>query len=86
MKPKLSATMQRAIDVARDHGDALIRKPGGYWTYPDCPCSTIRGFDVHEIPDWYVGTNTVYALIERGVVEITSRMRRGDACAVRLVK
>ena len=60
---KLSPTMQEALNVARVNGGRLERLPGGFWTYPGCPC------DERAVPNWYVSAHTVKALLARGYVE-----------------
>lgn len=74
---ELSPVMMEAVANASVHGGQLVRRPGGYWTYRGCPS---RG----KVPEWYVGTNTVHALIMRGCVEVTERLARGDPCRVAL--
>lgn len=57
----LSPTMQDAVEFARQHGNKLIRLPGGFW------CR--EGLTRWERP-WF-GTTTVEALVKRGVAEYT---------------
>jgi hypothetical protein len=73
MKVRLSAEMAHAIEKALMHG-RLVRLPGGYWTYPDCPRSRGAG-----APDWHVGTTTIDALVDRGRLEFVEYVegRRG---------
>ena len=72
---KLSDTMQKAVDLARK--GKLHRWPGGYWTD--------RTFDgTMKNPENYVGTQTVMALTNRGLADITDRLDRGDPKEVTL--
>lgn len=66
MTKTLSRTMTYVLREARRHGK-LIREPGGFWTFPGCAHS--RG----AVPDWYAGTTTINALVERGVMTFGER-------------
>ena len=57
IRKQLTPTMQAAVDMAREHGGALHRHPGGFWAGPE--------WKLHGAP--YVGTPTVEALVRRGV-------------------
>lgn len=60
MKRALSPTMTMALHDIKQHGGRLVRLPGGYWTYPDCPRQSHDG-----VPSWYLGSSTVLALVSR---------------------
>lgn len=55
---ELSPTMHDAVEYAKQHGNKLIRYPGGFW----CAEGIQR--------PWY-GTTTINALVDRGVAEYT---------------
>lgn len=65
---KLSSTMQKALDHARQHGGKLERYPGGFWM-----ASGIRAEDLMDgwINRKWFGTPTVQALVNRGELEYT---------------
>lgn len=73
---RLSPKMQEALDTLREHG-SLICCAGGFWTYMHCEPLPNRGVLVHtrhglqrqRVPSWYVSTNTVQALVSRGLAE-----------------
>lgn len=60
---KLSPTMQDAVEYARQHGNKLVRYPGGFW----CAEGIQR--------PWY-GASTVNALVDRGAAEFTQWQER----------
>ncbi len=64
---KISETMREVLDKMAEHGH-LVRWPGGFWTYPNCP--TTRKVDNHLVPDWYVGVQTLKALAKRDMVRL----------------
>jgi len=76
----LSPTMLEALAAVGRRGGELVRRPGGYWTWPDCPPSRPGA----EAPEWHASTGTVRALEARGLVEVVERLPRGDAKRVRL--
>lgn len=88
---KLTATMTDALAHAEQHG-ALVRWPGGFWTYPDAvSIRTVRGpvESIYRVPVWYVGWGTVKALLDRARLHIAGRggrAGRGRARHVILVK
>jgi hypothetical protein len=69
----LSATMAIALAESIEHGGALVRHAGGYWSFPGCPRGPNNG-----VPEWNVGTSTVEALVARGQLYY-SQWRRGRA-------
>jgi hypothetical protein len=62
----LSAVMAEALGETFERGGTLIRHVGGYWSYPGCPRRSHDG-----VPEWYVGSSTVQALVDRGELEWT---------------
>lgn len=74
---KVSPTMQGALDAAREHGGRLVRWPGGFWTYPDCPTRGGGSWDT-DYPTWSVAAGTIKSLLARGLVrEVDWREARG---------
>jgi hypothetical protein len=71
---KLSATMADAIDRIRDKGGVIEAWRGGWWTYPGCPVAR-KSIDGYDVPEWSIGTQTVRALRERGLLEFTKSTR-----------
>jgi hypothetical protein len=71
---KLSKTMKEAHQKLREHGK-LIRLCGGFWTYPACvPSEYERSPSSYRVskegyPSWSTGTQTVRALVERGLAK-----------------
>lgn len=65
---KLSKTMSITLEIMRTHG-RLVRWPGGFWTYPNCPSKIeVSGWKKpHAVPEWYVAANTLNALADRGL-------------------
>jgi hypothetical protein len=51
--------MQAALKMAHDHGDELVRIPGGYWTWRGCPFNG-------GVPQESFGTTTIEAIVTRG--------------------
>jgi hypothetical protein len=77
MTKKLSPTMQRTLDKANEHGGELVNWRGGFWTYQGCTTTRTEHFTGFKIPDWYVGSGTIKALADRGIVEFTERTGSG---------
>ncbi|MBB3131554.1 hypothetical protein FHS19_006277 [Paenibacillus rhizosphaerae] len=64
---KLSDKQMEALSMAQKHGGQLQRwKHGGYWTYEREPDDS-RNLSK---PGWYCTTNTVFALVRRGLVKM----------------
>jgi len=65
---KLSPAMQQALNFMRAHG-RLVRWPGGFWTYPECPTTRVQQSraGVHHVPEWFAGVKTLEALEARGL-------------------
>lgn len=61
----LTPIMTDVMSVAAQHGGDLIRLPGAYWTWPDCPV------DEEGVPEWYAEPSTIMALERRGAVKFT---------------
>lgn len=64
--------MQKAIRLAAQGG--LVRFPGGFWSFPDCPIShrTYMG-QSERVPVEFVSVQTITACIARGFM-----IRQGD--------
>jgi hypothetical protein len=72
VKLKLSPTQREALQHAID-GGGLWRKQGGYWGPLD---------QKDEPHRWFAGTQTVQALIDRGLLVPKDLMGRGDPNSV----
>jgi hypothetical protein len=59
--PALSDVMLAALRFAGEHDGQLVRRPGGFWTWPDCR-------EVGGVPEWYVTAHTINALVDRGLL------------------
>lgn len=72
---RLSPTMLATLQVIRmkGHGKA-VRWPGGFWTYEGAKWNG-------NAPEWFVGTTTIQALVQRGELEYTKHQdsRRGGS-------
>lgn len=68
----LSEEMKRCVDMVLAHGK-LIRYKGGFWAEENAELSPlINGGRIEcYYPKDYIGTNTIKALIKRGVLEPT---------------
>lgn len=60
----LSDTQQEALEKMKANGGVLRRLPGGLWTWPGCPNKE----GSLMTPEWWCGTTTVRAMIQKGVV------------------
>jgi hypothetical protein len=78
MPAKLSKTMIEALDRARSHDGVLERSPGGYWTYPGCRLTNLH------VPEWYVATGTIIALLDRDCMVATETNKYGEPCKVKV--
>lgn len=77
MPRRMTPTMRSAVYRAEEHGRELRRYHGAYWAWD--------GIDMPRgIPAWYVGRQTIFALIERGVMEVTERNGRDEPTRVRV--
>jgi hypothetical protein len=65
---KLSPTMLRAIDLAQQNGNKLYRHSGGFWAGKSFSEEHSRNPDGTPTSE---DTNTVHALVTRGVAEYT---------------
>lgn len=73
MSGSLKEIQLKALSVALNAGE-LVRRDGGYWTYPSCPSVTPRLSALHgelSAPTWHVGIGTVIALVRRGYLTFT---------------
>jgi hypothetical protein len=72
--------MRHVVERMQATGGTIERWPGGFWTTPG------TGFDeagAYRVPHWYVGTNTVAALVARGyLVESKRQQTRSGSFAV----
>lgn len=69
--------MTKALDVAREHAK-LKRWDGGFWTYPGCEVDHVLSpQDPTPVPAWHVAVQTIWALIDRGYLEISKENRFG---------
>ena len=73
-KPKLTPTMQAALDFARAHDGKLTRHPGGFWCGPTRGGFSGRG--ISTAPSRWFGTPTVEALVARGLMTYTAHQER----------
>lgn len=82
---KLSPTMRKALDLARQGGGRLVRLGGGFWVPPGAPIDRFgwpeRDENGHRR---YVVAGTIDALIVRGVLEVEMRAPWGGPSAVRV--
>jgi hypothetical protein len=76
----LTPKMLEALEKVDVHG-ALIRKQGGFWTWPECPTRAVGVGNV--APNWYVGVVVIMGLVDRGLLAITAR-RAGDDEPIRV--
>ncbi len=72
-KTELTPTMKDALHQIYCHGGMVERRPGGYWTWPQCLSNG-------GVPLTYYGTTTIEALVTRGKLEYTNHQtgRRGS--------
>lgn len=57
---KLSQTQQDALSKLNEHGK-IIRKPGGFWTFPGCDLNP------RNAPTWWVDVRTIRCLVRQGL-------------------
>lgn len=69
MPAPLSDTMQKALDMIREHGYIYCNYTG-WWTYRDCPIKKTKGGK--EYLEWSCQTGTLLALQNRGLVTINN--------------
>jgi len=72
-KDQLSPTMKSALHEIYSHGGIVERRPGGYWTWPQCLSNG-------GVPITYFGTSTIEALVAREKLIYTNHQmgRRGQ--------
>ena len=82
---KLSYLMAYTLDIMHSHG-RLVRWPGGFWTYPNCPPKpeTDGWKNPHAVPRWYVEIGTLKALEKRGFIMLQKVAHRYPEVAVLL--
>jgi len=68
MATQLSAKQQECVDAALEHGGVLVKYSGGFWSCRNAEMKTIMHF---QAPDWSYGTQTIRALIKKGVFRVT---------------
>jgi len=68
MAIQLSPKQQDCLNAARNHGNVLVKYAGGFWSCRNAEMKTIMHF---QAPDWSYGTQTIRALIKKGVFEVT---------------
>lgn len=66
---RIPPIQQEAIDQAENHGRRLVRWKGGFWTFEGARESGDSWNGV-PVPEWYCRTNTVFALVRRGLMVI----------------
>jgi hypothetical protein len=77
--------MEAALVVAKERGGGVLERwAGGFWTYPGCDVQ--RSTSAYRLPAWYVGANTVQALVSRGVMRTTDRLASGAPARVEVVQ
>jgi hypothetical protein len=62
---KLSPTQSRTLEVVYRNGGKLVRRSGGFWTYPGCAEGKAG------IPEFWIGVQTVRALETKGLLKRT---------------
>ncbi|MBU5442415.1 hypothetical protein [Paenibacillus sp. MSJ-34] len=67
----LSEMQSEALEMAKKHGGRLIRWKGGFWTFEGARPSGERHCG-SPTPEWYCTTNTVFALVRRGLMVMYS--------------
>lgn len=81
----LSHAQHRALELAAQFGDDLLeRRPGGFWTYPNCRWSGRHDFAGERVPEVYSAAGTIYALIDRKLFEVAARDASGNVRQVRI--
>jgi hypothetical protein len=87
---KITPEQQRALDIIQQHG-SICRYEGGFWAKPN---DEIAGVFKKELsgrldcdfhyPENHVGTNTIKALLKKGLIEVSEeKISRGVKFAVR---
>lgn len=66
--PKISTTMQHALDACRAAG-GLWRWPGGFWVDRPCPDPKV----VTSPKSAWSSAHTIKALLDRQLIEVTER-------------
>jgi hypothetical protein len=58
----LSSTQQDVVNKLTETGQAIIRLPGGFWTWAGCSVNAAG------VPDWWVATPTIRAMERKGLL------------------
>lgn len=69
---KLSPTQSDCVKAAASNNGVLCRYAGGFWSARDVEMKTSMGA---AIPAWHFSTNTIRALIDRGVFEVLEEQK-----------
>ncbi len=82
---KLSATMVIAVGDIQDRGGELVCWKGGFWTYEGCSVKSTENGPTgsYRVPEFYIGTNTISALLKRNILVVTERSASGYPIRVR---
>jgi hypothetical protein len=75
---RLSPTQADALDVIARNGGSIIRRAGGFWTFPAC-AETRPG-----VPAWSISVQTVRALEAKG--KLTRAHINAEWCDPRVIK
>lgn len=74
--------MEQAITTAREKGGGvLVRRTGGFWTWPGCPVETVFGV---PMPTWNTGDKVITDLITDGRASVEEKLTTGGPCKVRV--
>lgn len=73
--------METAITTARAHGFVLVRRTGGFWTWPGCPVEEVFGVPT---PTWNVGDKVINDLLADGRAVVEEKLTTGGPCKVRI--
>lgn len=69
----LSPLQQEVVDSLKQHG-VLLRYDRGFWSAPNVEMRKLNcGMPYGEvlIPTWHFGTNTIKAMLRKGIVVVT---------------
>lgn len=76
----LTTEQKRAMEFIEKYG-SIVRYEGGFWSKPDAELDGVlkaglSGINPNEFryPKNYVGTNTINALIRKGVIKVTKEL------------
>lgn len=74
----LSRTQEYCIKKAQESRGVLVRYEGGFWSAEDVPMSKVYAAypgSRFNCPEWYFGTSTIRALINKGIFVITQTQK-----------